>query len=43
MLDGHHRVQVLRSRNENVDALPREVVQPILEEAPQPRPDSERN
>jgi len=28
ILDGHHRVHVLRSRAENVDALPREVIQP---------------
>lgn len=27
ILDGHHRVHVLRSRTENVDALPREVLQ----------------
>ena len=25
MLDGHHRVHVLRSRNVDVDALPREI------------------
>lgn len=29
-LDGHHRVHVLRGRGENVDALPREVIQPSL-------------
>jgi len=29
MLDGHHRIQVLRGRNVNVDSLPREVVQPV--------------
>lgn len=28
MLDGHHRVHVLRMRNEDVDALPREVLNP---------------
>ena len=27
ILDGHHRVHVLRSRNHDVDALPREVVE----------------
>ena len=27
MLDGHHRVQILKRRGENVDALPREIVQ----------------
>ncbi len=26
ILDGHHRVQVLRSRSIDVDALPREVI-----------------
>ena len=26
MLDGHHRVYVLRHRGENVDSLPREVL-----------------
>ncbi len=26
MLDGHHRIHVLRSRGEDVDDLPREVV-----------------
>jgi hypothetical protein len=26
MLDGHHRVHVLRRRKENVDALPRDVI-----------------
>ncbi len=26
ILDGHHRVHVLRKRNEDVDALPREVL-----------------
>jgi hypothetical protein len=26
MLDGHHRVHVLRERGENVEALPREVI-----------------
>ena len=26
MLDGHHRIHVLRSRGEDVDSLPREVV-----------------
>lgn len=26
MLDGHHRVHILRMRGENVDALPREVI-----------------
>jgi len=26
MLDGHHRVYVLRSRGEEVDSLPREIV-----------------
>jgi hypothetical protein len=26
MLDGHHRVYILRRRNEDVDALPREVI-----------------
>lgn len=26
MLDGHHRVYVLRMRGEDVDALPREIV-----------------
>ena len=28
MLDGHHRVHVLRNRGEDVDALPREVIRP---------------
>lgn len=27
MLDGHHRVHVLRERGEDVDALPREVIE----------------
>jgi hypothetical protein len=27
MLDGHHRVHVLRVRGENVNALPREVIE----------------
>jgi len=26
MLDGHHRIYVLRSRGEDVDSLPREIV-----------------
>ena len=26
MLDGHHRVRILRERGVNVDALPREIV-----------------
>jgi hypothetical protein len=26
MLDGHHRVYVIRARGENVDSLPREVI-----------------
>jgi hypothetical protein len=33
MLDGHHRVHVLRGRNENVDALPREVIRPVPDPA----------
>ena len=28
ILDGHHRLHVLRSRAENVDVLPREIMQP---------------
>lgn len=28
MLDGHHRVYVLRARGTNVDSLPREIMQP---------------
>jgi len=28
ILDGHHRVHILRRRNEDVDALPREVLEP---------------
>jgi hypothetical protein len=31
MLDGHHRVYVLRSRGEDVDSLPREVVTKEIE------------
>jgi hypothetical protein len=31
MLDGHHRVHVLRRRGEDVDALPREVMERELE------------
>jgi len=27
ILDGHHRIHVLRGRNEDVDALPREVLE----------------
>ena len=27
MLDGHHRIHVLRSRGEDVDSLPREIVE----------------
>jgi hypothetical protein len=27
ILDGHHRVHVLRTRGENVDALPREILE----------------
>ena len=34
MLDGHHRVYVLKSRNEHVDSLPREVMQLGQEHAP---------
>ena len=34
MLDGHHRIYVLKGRNENVDALPREVMMPSREDAP---------
>jgi hypothetical protein len=30
MLDGHHRVHVLRSRGEDVDLLPREVIPKTL-------------
>jgi hypothetical protein len=26
MLDGHHRIYVLRLRKENIDALPREIL-----------------
>jgi hypothetical protein len=33
VLDGHHRVYVLRKRNEDVDALPREVLEPSSDEA----------
>jgi hypothetical protein len=32
MLDGHHRVHVLRSRGEDVDSLPREIVPKISTE-----------
>jgi hypothetical protein len=32
MLDGHHRVYVLRTRGEDVDALPREIVDPPRDE-----------
>jgi hypothetical protein len=28
MLDGHHRVYVLRTRGEDVDVLPREIIVP---------------
>jgi hypothetical protein len=28
MLDGHHRIFILRRRNEDVNALPREVIAP---------------
>jgi hypothetical protein len=28
MLNGHHRIKVLRERNVNVDSLPREIVVP---------------
>lgn len=31
MLDGHHRIYVLRSRGEDVDSLPREVVTKEIE------------
>lgn len=31
ILDGHHRVYVLRGRSENVNALPREVLKPSRE------------
>jgi len=31
ILDGHHRVHILRRRGENVDALPREVLKPARE------------
>lgn len=27
MLDGHHRIRILRERGENVDILPREVIE----------------
>ena len=27
MLDGHHRIKVLRERNVDVDLLPREVIE----------------
>lgn len=32
MLDGHHRIRVLQSRGEDVDRLPRELVQKTLAE-----------
>jgi hypothetical protein len=28
MLDGHHRIFILRRRNEDVNALPREIIAP---------------
>ena len=28
ILDGHHRIHILRKRNEDIDALPREVLTP---------------
>jgi hypothetical protein len=31
MLDGHHRIYVLRSRGEDVDSMPREVVTKEIE------------
>jgi hypothetical protein len=31
MLDGHHRIFVLGTRGENIDALPREVIPPTRE------------
>jgi hypothetical protein len=33
ILDGHHRVHVLRRRNEDVDSLPREVIEPSSDQA----------
>lgn len=33
ILDGHHRIHVLRIRNEDVDALPREVLPPAAAES----------
>ena len=41
ILDGHHRVHVLRVRSENVDALPREVLDRECERQQQDR-DRER-
>ena len=32
MLDGHHRVHVLRARGVNVDSLPREIVRKTIAE-----------
>jgi hypothetical protein len=32
ILDGHHRIHVLRTRGEDVDSLPREVVQKTFSE-----------
>ena len=32
ILDGHHRIQVLRSRSEDVDNLPREIVTKVIPE-----------
>ena len=33
ILDGHHRAHVLRGRNEDVDSLPREVLDPSPDQA----------
>jgi hypothetical protein len=32
ILDGHHRIHVLKNRNEDIDALPREVLPPTAAE-----------
>ena len=36
MVDGHHRVKILRDRGYNVDALPREIVEKDMLSNPSP-------
>ncbi len=37
MLDGHHRIEILRTRGINVDSLPREIISGEVDNDVQPR------